>query len=1143
MVYVLLEQPGQDENDKGVPLNSKNMGQTIRRVMAESWPGKAVIDNAVRCYGRGQPEDDVIRTCGTYTLHTLEVYRPERIIALGTRAAQQVLDEPPPMHDLDRAVGFWGKTPVFCVKMPNRLVHNPYLRRQWKEDFRWALTEDPREHRMAQPHLADCHWVQTREDAKEAAEVLADEPYICFDLEWAGLPYMPDFEVVTIALTGPGLDSPYVVDREQIQTPGLMEPILELLKDHPVGNHNIKSDLVAFRAQWGFFPENVVWDTLLERKIQNAEAHGGLDVAQWEVAHGRGKREAKAAIADTLKRCRRRPSKSRPVTETELNAIGPRKWVDQVRAAGEASDGKTWVYGLIDSEVRVPYAAMDTRSTVFLHMEQERRRREMTEERRAAAELVWSEILGPAIPAFAQLETWGMAVSRRAIRDFQVRMQARVEAIRKRLSQYDCDFNSRPQLAKLLFEDLGLPVIARTPKGQPKTSEAVLKKLSGKHPIVDDLLAYGKWNKALTAFAYPLMEHVRADDRIHAQFRIDGARTGRLSCVQPNLQQIGSVDDPGKDTYEDSKLARDCFVAPPGRVLIQLDYSQQELRVAAALSGDKAMARIFIQGIDFHKGTAATAFNVPLEEVTKNQRGDAKNVNFGLLYGQGDAALAAKIGCTKEHAASVRKAVLGGFPDLAKTMNRWVREAKRDGGTWTYWEMKKARWRPLPDLGHPDGGFQSSAVNGAKNCLDGKTEALTKRGWVPGFELTMEDEILTKNPHSGALEWERPTDLCFWPGYEGEFVEFRSKSFHAVTTPEHRWLVTSKHSGRWEQRTSATLSVHGDHRIHRTGEYAAPEVEAVADDFVRLAGWFLTDGYKIKTRRVDRPGLRGPKPGTPRSGLCQVKEQHVASIRELVGRLSSGGQIEGLRETRDAHGCWRWEFKGLASDWLWKEFPDRVLTFEFLSQLSGRQLGLLRTTMLDGDGHQEAGGKVSFYSGSQAQADAFQALVTLTGGHARRFWRDMAKYEPQSEKLSNIPKSDGYWVVTISKRDTVQVQKSQKTTYRAKGGVWCPVVPNTFFVARRGEHVWITGNTPIQGTASDYMLVSVARIVRRIQREKRDWKVVVTVHDSVILEVPEGEALAARQAAEEEMLRYNTNRVPLKVDAEIGRSWGSLEAM
>jgi hypothetical protein len=355
------------------------------------------------------------------------------------------------------------------------------------------------------------------------------------------------------------------------------------------------------------------------------------------------------------------------------------------------------------------------------------------------------------------------------------------------------------------------------------------------------------------------------------------------------------------------------------------------------------------------------------------------------------------------------------------------------------------------------------------NCVDAKTEALTRRGWVKGFDLLTDDVLLTKNAATGALEWQKMLDLKLWPDYAGPLVEFKSKSFHAVTTPDHRWLVRA---GRMRdiETTSAHLKLSGSHKIHLTGDYDPVKVDSIlSPDEAEMMGWFLTDGYVRKCRQGGQITTRGrtyPKP-TPRVLLVQSISGNPVKchrIDDLLVRLASGEmrkwvQCSRRRDTGAKYIHATWSIGPSLSAKILSLCPDRVLTLDLLSNLSRVALDRLKEAMILGDGC-ISGQKTTFVTASKDQAEAFQVLCTLTGDSASVRWRDSAKYS--GEGRWNSPVSPGIWTVTVLRRRYAHVQRHQRRDFVGSLAVWCPVVPNTFFVARRSGTVFVTGNTPTQ---------------------------------------------------------------------------------
>lgn len=518
-----------------------------------------------------------------------------------------------------------------------------------------------------------------------------------------------------------------------------------------------------------------------------------------------------------------------------------------------------------------------------------------------------------------------------------------------------------------------------------------------------------------------------------------------------------------------------------------------------------------------------------------------QTVNFGLLYGKTDAGLAQQLGCSVEDAAKVRRTILGRFKKLAELIKRLLYQVQRYGFVEVPWFDGASHVRPLYEAGGHDHWKKQNAENSSINCLDAETEALTRRGWVKGFDLRPDDILLTKNPKTGELEWQGMTDLKLWPEYEGPIVEFKSKSFHAVSTPDHRWLVRDKRTGQDVERTSRTLSQWGDHRIHRTGEYSAVGGSSMTPDEAELLGWFATDGSVQKTAKKGGNGTRGPKAkaGGFRAMICQSQignPEKCARIDALIGRL---GHLTSRSVSKAGEVFWRLDH--VLTEVLLRAAPNRTLTVGTLLGLDRPCLDRLREAMLLGDG--TFGTKDVLCTGRKEQAEAFQILCTLTGSAASIVWRDMSMYSPKSAKMKNVPKMSGIWLVTILRRTTAQVTREQRREVVAKCPVWCPIVPNTFFVARRSGNVFITGNTPIQGRAAWYTIAAIPLIHAWIDESGADAEIINTVHDSVMIDCSRGNADEVVENVCRIMEGFDCWGVPLVVDIDAGERWGSLRSV
>ncbi len=247
--------------------------------------------------------------------------------------------------------------------------------------------------------------------------------------------------------------------------------------------------------------------------------------------------------------------------------------------------------------------------------------------------------------------------------------------------------NSPKQVAEILFDRLGLPVLSKTKTG-PSTSAQVLAKLAELHPLPGKLMAHRELRKLLTTYIEQLPKCVHPQTgRIHSTFHQTSTATGRLSSSDPNLQNIPTRTDIGG-------RIRGAFIAPPGSVLIAADYSQIELRLLAHFSGDEALLRAFEQGDDLHRLTASHVFGLPEDDVTDALRNAAKRINFGILYGISPFGLGRELGIPQSEARSYIDRFFSAYPRARETLDQMVETAKVKG----YAETLLGRRRPLPNL-------------------------------------------------------------------------------------------------------------------------------------------------------------------------------------------------------------------------------------------------------------------------------------------------------------------------------------------------------------------------------------------------------------------------------------------------------------
>ncbi len=251
------------------------------------------------------------------------------------------------------------------------------------------------------------------------------------------------------------------------------------------------------------------------------------------------------------------------------------------------------------------------------------------------------------------------------------------------------NLNSPKQLGHILFEKMNLPTkLTRKTKTGYSTDHAVLEKLAPLDPLPKKILEHRELSKLVGTYVDALPELINErTGRLHTSYHQTVASTGRLSSSDPNLQNIPIRTEMGAEI-------RRAFIAPEGHALLSVDYSQVELRMMAHLSGDEALIEAFVQGKDIHSATAAKIFNVPLEEVTKEQRSASKAVNFGVLFGMREYGLSSRMGISVKKAQEFIEGYFGAFPKVKRFIDQLLQSAYQDG----YVETILGRRRPLPDL-------------------------------------------------------------------------------------------------------------------------------------------------------------------------------------------------------------------------------------------------------------------------------------------------------------------------------------------------------------------------------------------------------------------------------------------------------------
>jgi DNA polymerase-1 len=399
-----------------------------------------------------------------------------------------------------------------------------------------------------------------------------------------------------------------------------------------------------------------------------------------------------------------------------------------------------------------PYAAADAEVTLRLVPVLKKRMEEHN------CTKIFDEIEMPLVPVLINMEQEGISLDTAFFSKFSRKMGEQLNRIEDEVHKqvgHPFNLNSTQQLSKVLFEDLKLEPPDRSKKtssGHYSTSAAVLDELKGQHPVVDLLLEYRELSKLKSTYldALPLQVNPRTN-RVHTSFNQTGSVTGRLASFDPNLQNIPTRTELGKQV-------RLGFVAAPGHSLLSVDYSQIELRIVAHMSGDEAMLKAFRDGQDIHAATAAAIYDIPLSEVRKEQRRHAKAINFGLIYGMSAFGLSRSTDLTLAEAENFVRDYFEHFPGVKKYLDNIRVLAARQG----FVETMLGRRRYFPNLANPvnammrnreereaiNAPIQGTAADIIKIAMIHVQSALTTSGLKTKMLLQVHDELVLEVPDS-----------------------------------------------------------------------------------------------------------------------------------------------------------------------------------------------------------------------------------------------------------------------------------------------------------------------------------------------------------------------------------------------------------
>lgn len=505
----------------------------------------------------------------------------------------------------------------------------------------------------------------------------------CIDTETTSLDVMMA-EIVGISLAieeGKAAYIPFTHDdgspqllREEVLT--ALKPILENPTIKKIGQ-NLKYDYSVLRNH-GITLKGIYYDTMLESYVLNS---------------GSGRHDM-----DSL----------------ALKYLG-HKTISYEEIAGKGA--KQLRFDQIPVEKAGAYAAEDADITLQLH-------HKLYPLIPESVHHVFGNIEMPLVTVLADMERMGVLIDSATLKQHGERLKERIRTLEEEalhLAGKPFNLNSPKQLQEILFDSHKLPIIAKTPTGQPSTAEAVLQELAYDYRLAAVILEYRSLTKLVSTYIDALPKKINPKtNRVHTSYNQAVTATGRLSSSEPNLQNIPIRSEEGR-------LIRTAFIAPEDNIILAADYSQIELRIMAHLSQDENLLKAFANGWDVHAATASEIFQIPLEEINNEQRRRAKAINFGLIYGMSSFGLAKQIGVERQDAQYYIDTYFQRYPKVLEYMNRTRQQAHHQG----YVETLFGRRLYLPEINARNLMRQKAAERTAINApMQGTAADIIKNAMI-----------------------------------------------------------------------------------------------------------------------------------------------------------------------------------------------------------------------------------------------------------------------------------------------------------------------------------------------------------------------------------------------------------------------------
>jgi DNA polymerase-1 len=595
-------------------------------------------------------------------------------------------------------------------KPPNQeTLKKIYQELEFKSWLNELLEKNPEKN---QERYKNYEIILTEQDLEKWIKQISQAKLIAFDTETTSLNYM-EAKIVGISFViKPGhaaylpLAHDYDGAPKQLAREAVLHALKPLLEDPAIKKigHNIKYDIEVL-ANHKINMKGVAYDSMLESYVLDSTSNKhdmdtlALKYLSWCTIH-----------------------------------------FEDVTGKGK----KQITFNKVSIESAATYAAEDADVTLRLHQMLWPRL-----EKETGLKNVFLEIEMPLVPVLAKIERNGVLIDVKKLKQQSIELEKRAHALEKEifgLAGLEFNLNSPKQLQDVLFGKLNLPILQKTPTGQPSTAENVLQELAYDYPLPKLIIEFRTLNKLITTYTNRLPEQINPETkRIHTSYNQTGAATGRLSSSEPNLQNIPV-------RTEEGRRIRQAFIAAPGYKIISSDYSQIELRIMAHISEDPALLKAFENNLDIHQSTAAEVLNIPLEKVTPNERRSAKAINFGLIYGMSAFGLAKQLGIGREAAQKYIDRYFARYPGVKNYMENTRAEAHKKGYVETLW----GRRLYLPDINSGQIMRQKAAERTAINApLQGSAADIIKRAMISL------DEWLQKNTIDAKMIMQVHDELVF----------------------------------------------------------------------------------------------------------------------------------------------------------------------------------------------------------------------------------------------------------------------------------------------------------------------------------------------------------------------------------------------